>query len=122
VYERRWNPFRFTKDVLDTIGLRRLPLSALLVVCKVISVISLAVHTVYRALRAFPFLRPVSEDDKRTTRFRSREEFELTWFDALSPKYDFRYTESEVSYWFAARGFGELRYYLHRVGVCGLKQ
>ena len=122
VYERRWNPFRFTKDALDSIGLRRVPLNVLLWFCKIIAPVSFMVHSVYRAIRLLPFLRPVSFAGKNTTRYRSVRELELTWFDALSPKYDFRFTESEISEWFRAQGFRDLAPYQHRVGVCGVKQ
>jgi SAM-dependent methyltransferase/uncharacterized protein YbaR (Trm112 family) len=122
VYEKRWNPFRFTKDVLDALGLQRVPRPVLLGACKAISVPSLLLHTAYRGVRAVPPLRPRSYAGRKTTRYRSRQEFELTWFDALSPKYDKRYTEAEVSAWFQRLGFGTIRPYPFKVGVCGVKR
>jgi hypothetical protein len=66
-------------------------------------------------------LRSVTYADKSTTRYRSYEELELTWFDALSPKYDYRYSEDEVEAWFAAAGLTGLEFYKHKVGICGTK-
>ena len=122
VYERRWNPFRFTKDVLSAIGIRRMPLKALFVFVKMVKVPSYVLLSIYRAIRWLPFLRPKTTAGKSTTRARSLKEIELTWFDALSPKYDNRYTEEEVKEWFISSGFKDLICYEHKVGVCGIKK
>ena len=121
VYERRWSPFRSTRDVLNLLGLSRLSLSQIMLLTRIVSAMSVVVHGVYRAIRQIPFLRPKSFADRRTTQFRSLSEFHLTWFDVLSPKYDRRYTEEEVASWFRDHGFTDLVAYRDRVGIRGTK-
>ncbi len=121
VYERVWNPFRFTKDVFNALRLDRLPLSVVLRVVKLVTPPSYLLLSLYRMIRAIPGLRPTTVRGKNTVRYRSLKEIELTWFDALSPKYDFRYTEEDVKTWFRSQRFGNLTTYRHAVGVCGIR-
>ena len=121
VYERRRSPFVFVRDLLERFGLHRVPLGVLFQLCKVVAVISLVLHGLYRAVRALPPLRPHGISAFKTTRYRSRQEFELTWFDALSPRYAWLYDETTVRGWFTERGFGGLVMNPHPVGVCGIK-
>jgi len=105
VYARRFNPFRFVKDVLDAIGVTRLPLPALFAICKAIAYPSLVALTLYRAVRALPGLRASGARQQRTVRARGLREVQLTWFDALAPQFDSRHTEAEVIGWFQRTGF-----------------
>jgi SAM-dependent methyltransferase/uncharacterized protein YbaR (Trm112 family) len=108
VYAKRFNPFRFTKDVLDFLRVTRLPERVLLRIAKVFARVSLRLHAVYCAVRRLPPLRPRGSWAKRTVRRRTLDELRLTWFDALSPKYDSRHTEAEVIGWFARLGFTQI--------------
>ena len=108
VYAKRWNPFRFVKDVLDALRVTRLPEPVLLRLSRVFAVLSLGLLAVYRAIRSLPGLRPTTVWGKRTVRPRERHELELTWFDALSPEHDSRHTEDEVIGWFRREGFEEI--------------
>ncbi len=108
VYAKRFNPFRFTKDVLDFLRVTRLPERALLGVAKLFANVSLILHAGYRAVRSIPGLRPRGAWAKRTVRPRTRDELYLTWFDALSPEFDSRHTEGEVVGWFERLGFTEI--------------
>ncbi|MEA2275156.1 MAG: hypothetical protein QOC78_116 [Solirubrobacteraceae bacterium] len=105
VYAKRFNPFRFVKDVFDVLGITRLPARGLLIVAKAISYPSWALLQVYRGVRSLPPLRPRGAWARRTTRARRIDELQLTWFDALSPEHDSRHTEAEVIGWFAEQGF-----------------
>lgn len=105
VYAKRFNPFRFTKDVLDSVRVTRLPEPVLLRVAKVLAYISVGLHAAYKAARKLPLLRPRSRWAQRTLRRRTVRELSLTWFDALSPEYDSRHTEREVIGWFERLGF-----------------
>ena len=105
VYAKRFNPFRFTKDVLDALRVTRLPERLLLRVARLFSYISVALLTVYRAVRRIPGLRPRTPWGRRTVRPRTVRELQLTWFDALSPEYDSRHSEEEVVGWFRGHGF-----------------
>ena len=58
VYAKRFNPFRFTKDVLDALRVTRLPEPILLRIATAFSYISVGLLAVYRTLRRFPPLRP----------------------------------------------------------------
>lgn len=105
VYAKRFNPFRFTKDVLDLLGVTRLPEPVLLRISRVFAYISVALHTLYKLMRRIPPFRPHSRWARRTLRHRTVHELSLTWFDALSPAYDSRHTEAEVIGWFEHLGF-----------------
>jgi SAM-dependent methyltransferase len=108
VYARRFNPFRFTKDVLDALRVTRLPEPVLLRLARVFAHVSLRLHAVYRFARSLPPLRPRGSWAKRTMRRRTVDELSLTWFDALSPEYDSRHTEDEVIGWFERLGFVDI--------------
>ena len=108
VYARRFNPFRFTKDVLDALRVTRLPEPILLRIARFFSYASIPLLRVYQAVRRLPGLRPDSRKSERTVRNRTLKELELTWFDALSPKYDSRHSEAEVIGWFEQLGFTEI--------------
>lgn len=122
VYEKRNSPFRLTKNFLDKWGLNKLSLDVIYVFCKVIKFPSFLLHTLYRwALKIF--LKNFSSEFKIKTRYRSLKEIELTWFDALSPKYVHCFTEPEVHEWFKTEGFPRLLPYpKNRIGACGIKQ
>jgi SAM-dependent methyltransferase/uncharacterized protein YbaR (Trm112 family) len=108
VYAKRFNPFRFTKDVLDLVRVTRLPERILLRIAKVFAHVSIVLHSVYCAARTLPGLRPRGTWAKRTLRKRTVDELSLTWFDALSPEYDSRHTEAEVIGWFERLGFTQI--------------
>jgi SAM-dependent methyltransferase len=108
VYAKRFNPFRFVKDVFDALRISRLPAPVLEAVAKLITYPSWALLQIYRGLRALPGLRPRTAWGHRTVRPRTIEELQLTWFDAISPQYDSRHTEPEVIGWFKAAGFRDI--------------
>jgi ubiquinone/menaquinone biosynthesis C-methylase UbiE len=121
VFARRFNPFRFTKDVLDALRVTRLPPRALLALSKVFAYVSVALLWIYRTLRRLPGLRPRGEWGARTVRPRSLRHLHLTWFDALSPEHDSRHTEAEVVGWFERAGFTDVRAVEEpKVGVRGV--
>ena len=121
VFAKRFNPFRFTKDVLDALRVTRLPPRALLAVSKAFAYVSVALLSVYRALRRLPGLRPRGAWGERTVRPRSLRHLHLTWFDALSPEHDSRHTEDEVIGWFERAGFTDIRAVEEpKVGVRGV--
>lgn len=108
VYAKRFNPFRFVKDVFDALRITKLPEPILLHVAKALAYPSIAALQLYRALRRLPGLEAKSVWGLRTVRPRTVKEVQLTWFDALSPEFDSRHTEDEVTAWFAAGGFTEI--------------
>jgi SAM-dependent methyltransferase/uncharacterized protein YbaR (Trm112 family) len=121
VYARRFNPFRFTRDVLAFLQVTRLPNRALLAVAKALSVLSLAFLRPYQAVRRLPGLRPSSRWGERKVRNRTLKELELTWLDSLSPQYDTRHSEAEVIGWFRDLGFEDVRAIEEpKVGVRGV--
>jgi SAM-dependent methyltransferase/uncharacterized protein YbaR (Trm112 family) len=121
VYARRFNPFRFTKDVLDALRVTRLPEAALLRISRLFAYISAGMHTVYKVVRRIPPFRPRSRFGKRTMRRRTVDELTLTWFDALSPEYDSRHSEAEVIGWFERMGYSQIRAIEEpKVGVRGM--
>jgi|SRR5579862_6602909 len=105
VYAKRFNPFRFTKDVLDFLRVTRLPEPALLAVARMFAYVSAGLHAVYKLARRIPPLQPRSRWAQRSIRTRTVHELSLTWFDALSPEHDSRHSEAEVIAWFEQRGF-----------------
>lgn len=121
VYAKRFNPFRFTKDIFDAIGLTRLSEPQLFTLVEVVSRLSLWMLSAYRSLRRLPGLRPRSAWGHRTVRPRTLAELKLTWFDALSPAYDSRHTEEEVIGWFRREGFHDVHAIAEpKVGVRGV--
>jgi len=121
VYAKRFNPFRFTRDVLAFLQVTRLPERALLVVAKGLSYASLAFLQVYQAVRRIPGLRPDSRWGERKVRDRTLSELELTWLDSLSPQYDTRHSEAEVMGWFEELGFVDVHAIEEpKVGVRGV--
>jgi ubiquinone/menaquinone biosynthesis C-methylase UbiE len=121
VFAKRFNPFRFTKDVLDVVRVTRLPPRALLAVSKAFAYVSVALLWAYRALRRLPGLRPRTAWGDRTVRPRTVRHLHLTWFDALSPEHDSRHTEAEVMDWFRRAGFTDIRAVEEpKVGVRGV--
>jgi SAM-dependent methyltransferase/uncharacterized protein YbaR (Trm112 family) len=105
VYAKRFNPFRFTKDILDAVRLTKLPEQWLLRLVDCVAWVSLGMLGAYRAVRLLPGLRPRTAWGRRTVRRRTIRELRLTWFDALSPEYDSRHSEDEVIGWFRQAGF-----------------
>jgi SAM-dependent methyltransferase len=121
VYAKRFSPFRFTKDVLDALRVTRLPEPVLLRIASAFAYLSLGMLAVYRRLRRIPGLRPRSTRGKLLVRPRTVRELELTWFDALSPEYDTRHTETEVIGWFRRSGFEQVSAIEEpKVGVRGI--
>jgi SAM-dependent methyltransferase len=121
VFAKRFNPFRFTKDVLDALRVTRLPPRALLALSQAFAYVSFAMLSAYRALRRLPGLRPRGAWAQRTVRPRSVRHLHLTWFDALSPEHDSRHTEAEVTGWFRRAGFTDIRAVEEpKVGVRGV--
>lgn len=121
VFAKRFNPFRFTKDVLDFLRVTKLPPKALLSLSKAFAYVSVALLWGYRMLRRLPGLRPQTERVERTVRPRTLRHLHLTWFDALSPEYDSRHTEAEVTDWFRHAGFTDIRAIEEpKVGVRGV--
>lgn len=121
VYAKRFNPFRFTKDVLDGLRVTRLPERHLLLLSKIFARVSLVLLRGYQFARRLPGLRPSSVWARRKVRPRTARELELTWFDALSPEHDSRHSEDEVIGWFKKLGFQEIRAIEEpKVGVRGV--
>jgi SAM-dependent methyltransferase len=121
VFAKRFNPFRFTKDILDFLQVTRLPPRVLLSLSKVFAYVSVALLWGYRMLRRLPGLRPQTARVERTVRPRTLRHLHLTWFDALSPEYDSRHTEAEVTDWFRHAGFTDIRAVEEpKVGVRGV--
>jgi SAM-dependent methyltransferase len=122
VYAKRFNPFRFTKDVLDAVRVTRLPEPVLLRVARTFSYVSIPLLGAYRIARRLPGLQPRSAWGLRTIRPRTVRELQLTWFDALSPEFDTRHSEAEVIGWFKRRGFDQIRSIEEpKVGVRGVR-
>jgi SAM-dependent methyltransferase/uncharacterized protein YbaR (Trm112 family) len=108
VYAKRFNPFRFVKDVFDALRITRLPPRALLLVCRVMAYPSYAALLLYRAARSLPGLRATNVREARKVRSRGLKEIEMTWFDALAPQHNSRHTEAEVIGWFERVGFEQI--------------
>jgi 2-polyprenyl-3-methyl-5-hydroxy-6-metoxy-1,4-benzoquinol methylase/uncharacterized protein YbaR (Trm112 family) len=109
VYARRLSPFRLVKDVLAFLRVTRLPPRYLMALSRALALVTSGLLGVYRFVRRFPPLRPRSERWQRTVRPRSFRELYLRWFDSLSPQYDSRHTEEEVTGWFRSEGFTDVR-------------
>jgi SAM-dependent methyltransferase len=121
VYAKRFNPFRFVKDVLDAARVTRLPEPALLRVSHVFAYVSIPLLWLYQRMRKLPALQPRTRWGEQTVRPRTVRELQLTWFDALSPDYDSRHTEEEVIGWFERCGFIDVRAIEEpKVGVRGV--
>jgi SAM-dependent methyltransferase/uncharacterized protein YbaR (Trm112 family) len=121
VYPKRFNPFRFVKDVLDLFRVTRLPEPVLLAISKLFAILSIPMLAAYRAVRHLPGLRPRTARAAQTARPRTRRELELTWFDALSPEHDSRHSESEVIGWFQREEFVSVTALAEpKVGVRGI--
>jgi SAM-dependent methyltransferase/uncharacterized protein YbaR (Trm112 family) len=105
VYAKRFNPFRFTKDVFDALHISRLPMPVLLGISKIFSYISFALLQLYRLIRTVPMFEPKDRWAERKARQRTVKELQLTWLDTLSPQYDSRHSEEEVAGWFRDVGF-----------------
>jgi SAM-dependent methyltransferase len=108
VYAKRFNPFRFTKDVLDLLRVTRLPEPILMRIAKVFAHVSLRVLGVWRGIRSVKALRPRTRWGERSIRHRTVDELYLTWFDALSPEFDSRHREDEVIGWYRRHGFTDI--------------
>jgi hypothetical protein len=121
VYADRFNPFRLTKTILDVLRVTRLPEPVMLVIARVFAVVSLVLLRLYQVIRSIPGLRAQSRRQLRTVRDRSFEELELTWLDALAPKYNSHHTEPEVIGWFENLGFTDVQALEEpKVGVRGI--
>jgi SAM-dependent methyltransferase len=121
VYAKRFNPFRFTKDVLDALRVTKLPEPVLLRVANGFAYVSIGMLRGYQLVRKLPGLEPETTHARRTVRNRTVDELKLTWFDALSPEYDSRHSEAEVIGWFENAGFREIHAIEEpKVGVRGV--
>ena len=121
VYPKRFNPFRATKTAFDAVGLGRLPPPTIMRISKALSYPSLALLWAYRLLRRLPGLRPRSPWGRHTLKPRTLREIQITWNDALSPRYDSRHSEEEVIGWFEAAGFTDIETMEEpKVGVRGV--
>jgi SAM-dependent methyltransferase len=105
VYPNRVNPFRWTKRALDAVGLNRLSERSIMRIARAISYPSVALLDVYRLARRLPGLRPHGAWARSTVRRRTLSEVQLTWNDALAPRYNSWHTDGEVVGWFRAAGF-----------------
>jgi len=74
VYPKRFNPFRFVKDIFDALRISRLPEFALLALSKAMSYPSLLLLWLYRTARRLPGLQPRSPWGWRTVRPRNLRE------------------------------------------------
>jgi len=83
VYAKRFDPLRFTRNILDHVRVRRMSPARLLLVSKVLAYVSLALLRLYRLIRMIPSLRPHSACGARTVRDRSFREMYLKWFDTF---------------------------------------
>jgi SAM-dependent methyltransferase/uncharacterized protein YbaR (Trm112 family) len=108
VYAKRFNPFRFTKDVLDFLRVTRLPEPILMRIAKAFAHISIRILAVWQRIRSFKPFRPRTRWGERSIRERTVDELYLTWFDALSPEFDSRHTEAEVIGWYKRLGFTQI--------------
>jgi SAM-dependent methyltransferase/uncharacterized protein YbaR (Trm112 family) len=108
VYAKRFNPFRFTRDVMEALGVTRLPEPLLLRLSRVLAYISVVLHGMYKAIRRIPLFRPRTRWAVRTMRQRTADELSLTWFDTLSPEHNSRHSEAEVVSWFERLGFRDV--------------
>jgi SAM-dependent methyltransferase/uncharacterized protein YbaR (Trm112 family) len=108
VYAKRFNPFRFTKDVLDFLRITRLPEPILMKLAKAFAHVSIRILDVWRAVRSLKPFRPRTRWGVRSIRHRTVDELYLTWFDALSPEFDSRHTEAEVIGWYQRLGFTQI--------------
>lgn len=122
VYAKRFNPFRFAKDVLDTLPLARLPEAALLGMSKAFAYLSIPLLWLLPAsAETAEVAAPHEVRRADSAPSKRRASCRLTWFDALSPDYDSRHTEEEVIGWFERCGFSEVRAIEEpKVGVRGV--
>ncbi|PIR08919.1 hypothetical protein COV53_00470 [Candidatus Gottesmanbacteria bacterium CG11_big_fil_rev_8_21_14_0_20_37_11] len=122
VYEKKFSPYKFVKDVFRFTHLDRLSYPLLFKVCQLFSIISVIFHSIYKivTIPIYPFYNR-SRYFLKTLRKRSYEEFLMTWFDILSPKYDFRYSKKQIIKWFTENGFKNLLFYENQIGICGTK-
>lgn len=124
VYEKRFSPFNQVKDIFRLLRLDRIPHFYLFDICKILSILSVGFHAIWRGSLYFPNQIGILKTGRllRTLRYRPYGEFLMTWFDSLSPRFDSRHTREEVSGWFMNHGFHDLRYYDDQIGICGIKR
>lgn len=120
VYEKRFSPYKFTKNIFRFTRLDHLPYTILFKICQLFSIWSVGIHGIYRfsIILLYPFLRK-STYFKKTIRNRSYSEFLMTWFDALSPRYDYRFSKKDIIRWFKDNGFTDLKFYHDQIGISG---
>lgn len=122
VYDSFFSPYKFIKNIFRMIGFDRIPHNYLFKLCQILTLISCIIHPIYRVI-TIPLLLFLKNSKRftNTLRKRSNAEFLMTWFDALSPKYESRHTKKEVTEWFKGNGFIDLKYYDYQIGICGRK-
>lgn len=108
VSPKGFSPFYWTRSILGAIHVTRLPPPALMLLSKAMSYPSAALLWLYRGARRLPGLRPRSAAEAVSVRRRPLREFQLAWFDALSPEHWSRHSEDEVVGWFRREGFDSI--------------
>jgi SAM-dependent methyltransferase/uncharacterized protein YbaR (Trm112 family) len=124
VYEKRFSPFDLLKDLFRATKLDTMDHRSLMLICRIVSMISFVIHSFVRILFYIPVKLGMFKSSSltRLLRYRSYKTFILTWFDALSPKYDSRHTREEVLEWFRMNNFDDLIVFDYQVGICGKKK
>lgn len=114
VYTSDLRPFHWANvtqrvpAILNRLGLRRLPDSAILRLASVLSYLTAGLHLFYRAARRLPALRPRTSNARESTTPITRRTFHLIWYDLLVPPYTSWHSAHEVAGWFRAAGFTDI--------------
>ena len=121
-YEKRFSPFKFTKDIFRFLKLDRLPYPYLKLISSFLAVIFLWLNRISLFL-LLPFKSIIFKNYYigHSLRKRNYDELTMTWFDALSPKYDYRFREEEIVNWFLGQGYKNIIKNPHKIGICGTK-
>jgi SAM-dependent methyltransferase/uncharacterized protein YbaR (Trm112 family) len=122
VYERKFSPYKFVKDVFRFFHIDDLSYNYLFIISQIFSLISVCLHSIFRLVFIPVLMFSNSVYLKRVTKYRTYNEFLMTWLDSLSPKYDYRFTKEEVTEWFVMNGFTNLQFLDNQIGICGKKR
>src|SRR3989338_9523446 len=123
IYEKRFSPFKITKDLFRLSRLDRLPYPFLLLISRLLALISYFLLKIVQL--GWILFKPKYKDNyfiSNIVKKRTYNELVMTWFDSLSPKYDFRFREDEVKEWFKSTGFSDLTFQPNKIGICGIKK